>query len=299
MFIDVSRIPVTGNARIDQAHRDLAAMVNMLFEQWRDGVDGAELKAGFELFLRAVGRHFAEEEEIAAAAGCPNVPEHAGKHNALLVALTSHVHALADLTESRVGDRRIDLFSLIDQMLYEHEMLDDQEFWPVLSAVGHSVDVPADAPLIVWSRALETGHAEVDRQHRTLVELLNGLDAMVRRQALAVEASELLGRIIDHTRCHFQWEERQMAGIRAPGAAAHRMLHAQLLTDMTEAVAATGGVPTLDLMQYLKFWFIDHIRHVDGDLARSLNAMAAASARPGQAPSGPPGWSPRREAFAG
>ncbi len=299
MFIDVSRIPATGHPRIDQAHRDLADMVNGLFEQWRSGVDGAELKGGFDRFLRAVGRHFAEEEDIAAAAGCLNVPEHAGKHNALLAALTAHVQALADLTESRAGDRCIDLFSLIDQMLYEHEMLDDQEFWPVLSAAGQQPDVRADVPLILWGCALETGHAELDRQHHTLVKLLNGLDAMVRRQAPAAEACELLGRILDHTRCHFQWEERQMAGIRAPGAAAHRMLHAQLLADLSEVIAAANGVPTVDLTRHLKFWFIDHIRYVDGDLARALNAKAAASVRPGQEPPGPPGWFLRREAFAG
>ncbi|MFA7431948.1 MAG: hemerythrin domain-containing protein [Rhodospirillaceae bacterium] len=143
MFIDTGRIPATGNLLIDKSHRHLAEMINALFDQWCGGAEGAALRPGFDRFLDAVERHFAEEEDIALAMGFPNVPEHAGKHRALMAALTSHVHALTD--DSETGDRRIDLFSLIDQMLYEHEMLDDQEFWPLFNAVHHTPALGATA----------------------------------------------------------------------------------------------------------------------------------------------------------
>ncbi|MGC2855281.1 hemerythrin domain-containing protein [Novispirillum sp. DQ9] len=296
MFIDVGRIPSIGHPRIDDAHRSLAEAVNILFEQWRSGVSSADLRAGFELFLRAAARHFAEEEEIAAAAGCPGVDLHARKHRALLEALTRQIHALTGKDGAGAqGDQRIDVFSLIDAMLHEHEILDDQEFWPVLHVQGCEVPPPAAGPLIAWSTCLDTGQPEVDRQHRILAELLNGLDRAIGVGAPVGEVAVLLDRVVEHARCHFRWEERQMAAAGTDDAGLHALLHDQLLDDLggiLGAVREGGAGRQADLAGLpgrLRIWFVDHIIHVDGDVA----AFTAGAAAP--SPSGPrtaPEWSP-------
>lgn len=309
MFIDVGRIPPIGHPRIDDAHRALAEAVNSLFEQWRGGASAADIRAGFELFLRAVGRHFREEEEIAAAAGCPGVDRHAARHRALLEALTRQIHALTSTEEpAGQGDRRIDLFSLIDAMLYEHEILDDQEFWPILHRLGDGGPAVAGGTVIEWTAALTTGHAEMDRQHRTLAEMLNALAAAVAAGAGRDEVAALVGRVIELARCHFQWEERQMERAGLPDAGVHALLHAQLLADLEAILDLLGrgeAVTRAVVPGRLRIWFTDHVTHADGEVAAALLATGDAAAREAAAGPVPPGsrtgpeYSPPPRAFAG
>lgn len=285
MFVDVGRIPRIGHPRIDDAHRALAEAVNTLFDQWRGGVPAADLRAGFELFLRAVGRHFREEEEVAAAAGCPGVERHAARHRSLLEALTRQVHALtSDDAPGATGDQRIDLFSLIDAMLYEHEILDDQEFWPVFSRLGGEAREAAGPAVIEWSADLATGHEEMDRQHRTLADMLNALGAAIVAGADRQEIAGLVGRVGDLARCHFQWEERQMEAAGLGSVRLHALLHAQLLDDLAATLEVLRSGTANDLAEVpgrLRIWFIDHIAHADGEVAAALRTTAA-EAGPGQ-----------------
>lgn len=277
-FIDAAKIPATGHPRIDTSHRALAEQVNALYEMWQAGAPQADVLRALDLLVRAVGRHFAEEEEIGAAAGYDGLERHAARHRDLLGRLTELVESLRGAEGYR--DLTIDVFALIDTLLYEHEIIDDQDYW-LLFRDGVPDPRPGGGrrPLIVWDARLETGVPEVDRDHQGLVDLLNRLDGALAGHAPEAAVAALLGRVRDHTRAHFAREEAMMTAAEARDLDTHRILHEHLLEDLERVMVqhAEGRYLDLeDLLQtYLKFWLIDHIRNVD---ARALKAAKAREA---------------------
>ena len=65
--------------------------------------------------------------------------------------------------------------------------------------------------LLQWNSTLQLGHAQIDAEHRRLVDLLNALyDAMQAGQGREV-CGKILADLVDYTRVHFAAEERLMA----------------------------------------------------------------------------------------
>lgn len=74
-----------------------------------------------------------------------------------------------------------------------------------------------------WSDGYATGVAEIDAQHRELLELVSGLlGAMDREPAAVARALDFLG---DYVVSHFDAERRLMEAHGYPAAEAHRAAH--------------------------------------------------------------------------
>jgi hemerythrin len=132
-----------------------------------------------------------------------------------------------------------------------------------------------------WSPSFETNVGEVDAQHRRLVELINGLGALL------VEGGEVpppvLARTIEDLRAyacyHFDEEERLMeqAGVDPRYQEGHRREH-QLFREYVAAAigsGATGGGEATPLLTYLVHWLTYHILGADQGLVRQINAIRA------------------------
>lgn len=279
MFIDPDKIPPTGHPRIDAGHRALAREVNELYGLWRSGASREDLRTGFKLLLRSVGRHFAEEEEAALGANFAGLEHHRARHRALLERLSEAVAALP-VEGDGTADPVIDLFEAMDTLLYEHEVLDDQEYWPLFRDGLAAVEGPG--PLIIWTPDLETGLAQADQHHRGLALQLNHIKAAVCAKAPARRVTELLEGLKALAVLHFAWEEVLMMDADVPSIEDHRLLHRRLLDDLDTLIArwADGGFTELEavLESDLKFWLIDHIRHVDQPMAEGILARRAAAA---------------------
>lgn len=284
-FIDAAKIPPTGHPRIDAGHREMAEQVNSLYEMWQSGAPHADVVRSLDLLLRVVGRHFAEEEEIGRAIGYDGMDRHQGRHRELLGELTTLVDGLRGATG--YSDRAIDAFALIDSLLYEHEIVDDQDYWLLFHDGVPAEAAPADQPLIALDEGLSTGIAAVDRDHEALVDLINALARSLRADAGPATVRDLLDRLVDHSRRHFAKEEAMMEAADAPGLEGHRILHEHLLSDLDAVIAQYGAgryADLEDLLQtYLKFWLIDHIRNVDArTLPGASGFRAPEAAEPGE-----------------
>ena len=73
----------TGFPEVDEGHRRLVEIANEIVRT-AGQLDGEDRKQLAESFVRALGRHFAEEEAFLRKIGYPKVDEHAGQHRALL-----------------------------------------------------------------------------------------------------------------------------------------------------------------------------------------------------------------------
>lgn len=263
-FIDPLLIPPTGNSRIDAGHQELAERINALYEKWQNGVAGRALCDDLERLVRAIGRHFIEEEAIVREQGFDDRAAHSARHKVLLKELTQEIRKIPDAGAEQV----INVFRMIDMLIYEHEVLDDQEYWELFG--GQSENTPArPAPELVlqWSESFATGLEAVDRDHRLLIALLNHLHDILARGASHEQVGRVLRKVLEHTESHFAWEEAYIAQNGFPGLDTHRLLHQDLLKDLHQLLQdhANGRFDSLDdlLFNYLKYWLVDHIVHVD------------------------------------
>jgi hemerythrin len=128
--------------------------------------------------------------------------------------------------------------------------------------------------LIAWDKGLETGHALIDAQHRSLVEALNGV-GLATADGRAHDGAEraLLG-LARITESHFRDEEGLMAAGGYPLSAEHRDLHADLLAQvrgLLERVRQDRAALTVPSLDFLKVWLVKHIKEDDRPLAGHLD----------------------------
>lgn len=120
--------------------------------------------------------------------------------------------------------------------------------------------------LIIWKEAYSVNIAEIDNQHKKLIELINNLhDAMITGKAKE-EMSKILSGLVDYTLYHFATEEKIFDQYDFPGSKAHKKQH----SDLIEQVAALQKkhedgerVLTIDVMNFLRDWLNDHIMGSD------------------------------------
>ena len=128
--------------------------------------------------------------------------------------------------------------------------------------------------LLVWNDALSVGIAEIDHQHRRLIELANQLNQAMR----AGSGRDSLGRILDeltnYVATHFRYEEQLMQTHHYENTAQHTREHQSLASQVEDRKRRfqTGEALPVDLMIFLRDWLVHHIMGTDLTLGRALNA---------------------------
>jgi len=144
---------------------------------------------------------------------------------------------------------------------------------------------PSDAaPLLRWSEALDTGFADVDREHRQLLDLLNALAHARHTGAGASELGAVCGRLNRYAREHFQHEEALMAAW--PIDAARRAVHQRAHRAFSERIERAGALIDTDpqavvdhLLSFLVNWLLHHISGVDARMAAEVRALESGTPR--------------------
>jgi hemerythrin len=128
----------------------------------------------------------------------------------------------------------------------------------------------ADA-LITWRKAFEIGIAEVDFEHRKLIDLINQVYA--ETDAAVMDVERLLGEIYSGIASHFALEEKDMSDIGWWELEAHKEDHEALLDDlrdiMEDAVDA-GEIDAAALGVRLSSWFGGHFQSFDARLHQAM-----------------------------
>ncbi len=128
-------------------------------------------------------------------------------------------------------------------------------------------------PTLNWSEEYSINVAEIDEQHKELLERVNAIHKAVKAQIDVEELLQLLSGLLDYTRFHFETEERLMDehGLSAKN---HREEHQVLLTHLSDLVASAsqGRYPVF----YADYdvsddWFLAHILQSDKKLGEHLN----------------------------
>jgi len=133
--------------------------------------------------------------------------------------------------------------------------------------------------IIKWSSEFALGIDALDEQHKTLVDMINALDASTHGTSGVEDLRLLLGKINDYVRDHFAFEERLMAGGGCSQELVTRHLgeHAyfrSVLKDLTSDFENGRRNVTVTLIEYLVHWLLHHIAVVDRAMMHQINIAA-------------------------
>jgi hemerythrin len=118
-----------------------------------------------------------------------------------------------------------------------------------------------------WVPALETGHEEIDGQHRELFALANALQAALESDDSDPDVVEdAVYSLTEYVVQHFADEEALMEACGYPQENWHKTLHQDLTADTMRITARyinDADVTPSDLAPFLVNWLQDHIRKED------------------------------------
>lgn len=128
--------------------------------------------------------------------------------------------------------------------------------------------------LIEWKETYSVNIAEIDTQHKMLVEMINKLHAAILSGTGKDVLTEILGELVDYTLNHFATEEKFFDEYDYPDSDLHKKEHA----DLVQQVAALQKkqidgekVMTMDVMNFLRDWLQEHILGSDMKYGPFLN----------------------------
>ena len=116
-----------------------------------------------------------------------------------------------------------------------------------------------------WTQALEVGIAEIDEQHRWLVDQTNALHDALQGGASREQVGELLEGLMDYVMNHFIVEENLFIRLGYPETEAHQAQH-NLFSGQVMSLLARhdcGEEVGADALELLKDWLVHHILKVD------------------------------------
>lgn len=117
-----------------------------------------------------------------------------------------------------------------------------------------------------WNEQLEVGIAEIDEQHRWLVDTTNTLHALLSTgETQTDELGDLLEQLMDYTMNHFIVEEDIFARLGYPETEAHKAQHNVFCEKVMDLLTRhdMGETVGLDALNLLKSWLTNHIIKVD------------------------------------
>ena len=137
---------------------------------------------------------------------------------------------------------------------------------------------PKPRPVFEWSARYDTGLAEVDDQHRRLVDIINHVDRLLRAESPISVLEPVLDELTEYARYHFDTEERLMDSLRCEPAHVqrHKLAHEGFVKQVAlmrgqASVNPTEFIPTL--LRFLSSWLVHHILTIDQAFARQVFAI--------------------------
>lgn len=129
---------------------------------------------------------------------------------------------------------------------------------------------------IEWDGSLALGDAMIDRQHETLVGLINRVHEVTQAEDRDMEIMHSLNGMFLYAKEHFFDEEGLMGRLGYPEATAHAELH-RAFVEKTQAFADACLDGEMDFEALLKFlvdWLVQHIAVEDARIVRHASRAA-------------------------
>jgi hemerythrin len=131
-------------------------------------------------------------------------------------------------------------------------------------------------PFMTWADEMSVGVKVLDDDHKTMIRLLSDLHDVVVGSRARSALDKAIEGMLRSTKAHFAREEILFKQTAYPGAAEHKAEHEQLARRAMnlQARLESGQSKELSLqtMELLKSWLIDHIEGSDKKYGPHLKA---------------------------
>ena len=156
------------------------------------------------------------------------------------------------------GQRRISLMQI--SLICIKELCDS----PVNTSLEITEFLENVMALLVWVPELDTGIAEIDRQHRRIVDYINRLYEL-RSSPDREGLGDVIGEMIDYTVSHFVFEESLIESAGYMFAGPHKKVHELFTRRVIEMQTRfdAGEDVAAELHGMLSRWLFNHIRNED------------------------------------
>ncbi len=128
--------------------------------------------------------------------------------------------------------------------------------------------------LIKWNDSFSVNVEEIDKQHQTLVAMINELhDAMGQGKGGAI-LSKIVDDLIGYTATHFKTEEKYFIQFGYVDTDSHVKEHAAFVKTVTEFKAGVDSGKiflTSEVMNFLSDWLQNHIKRTDRKYSECFN----------------------------
>lgn len=120
--------------------------------------------------------------------------------------------------------------------------------------------------LIKWDEDMSIGIDLIDKDHKTLIKLINELRTATQYKVDDSLIDNIMEQLINYTKYHFDREEYLMRHNNYPDYENHKKLHEDMIKKMSECVHKYKSNPDNTIDDALKFltdWLIKHIKGSD------------------------------------
>jgi hemerythrin len=136
---------------------------------------------------------------------------------------------------------------------------------------------------IRWNNNLATGLDWQDSEHKEIVTRIVGLAAAMERHEAGKELDALLDFLGSYIVEHFGHEEEFMLKWNFPGYASHKVAHEEFGTRFRELKLSydrqgASSYVVMHVQRWLSDWLMQHISHVDRELAAHAIKIATSAA---------------------
>ncbi|MGD1103659.1 MAG: bacteriohemerythrin [Terriglobia bacterium] len=128
-------------------------------------------------------------------------------------------------------------------------------------------------PFLSFESRYLVGIDALDSQHKQMVNLLNELYGSVIAKKPRDLHLDLLTRLVNLTRTHFATEEQVLRVHSYPGYLLHKAAHeglARNLFEFREQIARRKRELTIEYVDLMKLWLVEHFAEFDLGYARFL-----------------------------
>lgn len=124
---------------------------------------------------------------------------------------------------------------------------------------------------IIWRDQMSIDGGLIDDDHRCLIGLVNGVDAVAPGSAAKADLILILTKLEIYARLHFEREERLQVAVAFTFQAAHHKRHNGLIRELRDMRSECDGIRDPQqlavfhdrLRDFLYAWLVDHILKVD------------------------------------
>ena len=144
-----------------------------------------------------------------------------------------------------------------------------------MTSADNASEIIASGDLVSWSDKLSVGVDSIDAQHKVLVGMINELNRAMRDKQSQSAMLKIVQGLGEYVVSHFGYEEKLFAKHGYPEAEGHVEIHRQFIAKVQEfqnALASGKATVSIDVLQFLKDWLVEHIMGTDKQYSQFLVA---------------------------